>query len=79
MLHKGLSVENMDNNMEDVNPAKKTQVLFLLESKWQQKWNTEFQGFMSWWSPPFFSYQNDQLFNEKAFLFDQKKENRFEW
>lgn len=34
-------------------------MLFLLESKWEEKWKTDFQGFLSWWSPTFFNYQND--------------------
>lgn len=76
LIHKGLTVENLEVNLDDINPAKKTQVLFLLESKWEQKWTTEFQGFLSWWSPPFFKYQNDKAFDEKIYSFDEKKEGR---
>lgn len=34
LIHKGLIVENVETNMQDLNPASKTQILFLLESKW---------------------------------------------
>lgn len=30
MIHKGLTVDQTENNLQDINPAKKTQILFLL-------------------------------------------------
>ena len=30
MIHKGLTVDQTENNLQDINPVKKTQILFLL-------------------------------------------------
>lgn len=52
--------------------------MFHLETLWKEKWNT-FQGFEGWWSPHFFSAQNDQPFRPQDFLYSASRESRVEW
>jgi hypothetical protein len=52
--------------------------MFHLETLWKEKWNA-FQGFEGWWSPRFFSPQNDRPFDPRDFVHSSARESRVEW